>query len=573
MTRDTKINAALSALNQGDHASAARLCAELLQDTPDDAEIISFHGLALLPTEAATALSLLAKACQLEPQEARWHLHLGIGHGQQNEWHQAEQAYAAAAQLSGHAPQTLLPWSEALIELGRIPEAADVLSQLATSAPSKPVWQKLGSLQLDLQDFAGALTSLERSLTFGQASPEETLMIANLQVTMQRYDEAVKSFDQLLTAKPVHPDAALGAANMARAQGQAAKADEILLQGWHDNQTHAGLIAERLEGSDVEPKLLMTAQQNATRDATPLADKQTLNFALAKFFDKADDPEQAWHHATLANDQYEEPAATGIQQYVADIDAAFALFEAAKPITPSAPPPGLIYCIGPPRSGGSLLQTVLSAPPGHASLGERGALMPWLLPMLEKDQAPRLQDWTNRAQALSDADIAGMQTLFPQATLYTDKTPSHGHVAGLLYRLHPQAKFVDQRRNLKDVLVSVFLHGFKSTFTYTKSLEQIAAYLTLHRRTIDRWIEAGVPIICHDHEAFVRAPEETGKQLFDALDLAWDPAFLKRDNRTTTVRTFSVRQVREKISPAFSGRGAKYADIIGDLPAEFEQLL
>ena len=132
---------------------------------------------------------------------------------------------------------------------------------------------------------------------------------------------------------------------------------------------------------------------------------------------------------------------------------------------------------------------------------------------------------------------------------------------------------LDQRRDVRDTLVSIYLQPFKPIFGYSRNVQSIADYLVLQRHTIERWHDAGLPVIVYDHEDFVRTPNECGKDLFAKLGDTWSDAYLAKDRRVADVRNFSTSSVRDSTSMEYTNKWSLYKDIVGDLPAELLGLL
>ena len=286
--------------------------------------------------------------------------------------------------------------------------------------------------------------------------------------------------------------------------------------------------------------------------------------------------DEAWHYAQLANGLYEDGVVSDVPAYKQQLALGLELYAKAALQNIEGDAKHL-YVVGPPRSGGSLLQTILAAHPGLESVGERGALMGWILPILTKssDADEALKHWDRVAADLPLADTAGMTRSYPgeAGRTFVDKMPHHAHVAGLLEKLHPGAQFVDVRRDPHDITMSILFHDFSDKFGYSRRVDDIADYLAFQRSAITAWQDAGVPIIEHNHGAFLDAPQDAAKALFDKLGLTWDDKYLDPKSRQSTVRTFSALQVRSKVTKAYSGRGQHYLEFMGESAERLSALL
>lgn len=414
-------------------------------------------------------------------------------------------------------------------------------------------------------DLIGGIAVRRQAIALGQPTGGDLYELGMRQATALRYDDARKTFDILLNAAPHVPEVALEAGRLARIGGDRARARAILDASLGKYPDHPAVLSERIACREAEPSHIRRAEAIAMDESQSRSPRQSLAFALATHFDNVGEHAKAWHFATVGNGLYKE-CGPSVADDRAFIEKAFALNQSVTPLSASETAPRPVYLIGPPRSGGTLLQTVLSAPSEHASIGERGALLPWLFSSVEDNS-----EW-QRAESVRQADLNGMRSLASGAKRVIDKTPHHAHVAGLVAKLHRGAVFIDQRRDLGDTLVSIYLQGFKPVYGYSRDTASIADYLLLHRETITRWQEAGLPVVVHNHEAFVREPGKVGKELFDRLEWPWSEDYLSAKARSGDVRTFSMESVRDEITSARSGKFERYRDLIGDLPDSFEDM-
>jgi len=419
-------------------------------------------------------------------------------------------------------------------------------------------------------DLIGAMRLKEQSVRLGNAPPPlELYELGRLQEQAMRYTEARSTFDRLLVLAPQVPEIALAAGRLARIGGDFIKARQVLDVALARHASDPNLLSERLQAGETSTETVSRSEGLAADLSIKPPLRQVLAFALASHFDASDDPAKAWHFAQLGNSLYQEKGQS-LGSIRAEIKAAKALYHSVEPLPLIEDGPRLAYIIGPPRSGGTLLQSVLCAPAENASLGERGALLPWLFDILAGDAQRR---WQGEAPRLQESDRAGICGLVGPASLAVDKTPHHAHVAGPLSRLHPGAVFIDQRRDLRDTLVSIFLQGFKSAFGYAREVASIAEYLVLHRQIIDEWCTEGVSVVVHDHDAFVASPADRGAELFRRLGLPWSDDYLSSAKRSGDYKTFSASRVRQPVSRQFTGKYHRYAQFVGPLPDDLLALL
>lgn len=573
--RNTLVEQAIGAVQSGNASLAQNNCATILQNDANDAEAWSVLGMALIGTDPSRAFEALQKAVNLEPYEPRWCIHFGLGLKMHNQLEKAEQVFARAVEISNGADDAVLAWSECLVQMGQVDQAVAALKSAANNNGSQEIWLQYSNVLSTANDSLAAVAARETAFAGRDMPREEILGIANMHILLSQYDRAQSYVDKLLSANNDDTEAVLIGASLMRWQGDLDHAHEILSQAYVDHKDDAVLLLALLDlNQDGDEALTENAKVIIEAEQGKLSERRGLAFVLARRADKRGAYDEAWDFARMANNLYDDGAISETPTYLRQLSAGLALFAAVES-QDVAKDAGHIYVVGPPRSGGSLLQTIIAAHPGVASVGERGALMAWFLPILDKCQniQEAIFNWQQVAAQLPMSDVMGMRKTNKDAQIFVDKMPHHAHVAGLLQRIHPSAKFINVKRDPFDMAMSILLHDFTDKFGYSRSIPDIADYLVFQDKSVRSWKDAGVPIITHDHEKFLNNPTNSGADLFSQLGLTWLDEYLDPEKRHSTVRTFSALQVRNKVTKAYSGRGQNYKLFMGDTVDVLQDLM
>lgn len=574
MNETPSIEQAIEALRRQQPDEAASLLRALLASQKDNAEGWSLLGAALLGKNPAEAVDALQNAVRLEPQEPRWHLNYGMGLQRLGDHAGAEAACREAFVRSRGGLDTLVPWADSLQSLGRYGEAASLLREAVKYRPGGGLQRRLSAVLAVQGDAQGALDALQEATKDAEPSLNDRLAMAQLHMQLQQFQHASTLLDGLLAEASQQPEVAVAAAQLNRAKGRLRAAQSILSTS-HQGASVAdpAVLAALLEFDDVSGDVVGAAERLAGDTGTHIPQRRSLTFALARHFDRNSDYERAWDLAQSANALYNDGVVWQAEQHDQELNAMLRLYEQVEQVA-SDPEFGLVYIIGAPRSGGTLLQSLMSASRAVTSVGERGALLPWLFTLLSQGDDAALKLWKENAKTLRQADLAGLRQLDPAAESYVDKTTHHAHVAGLIARLHGEAaSFIDCRRDPRDMAVSILFHDFPAAFPYSRSLTDIVDYLEFQRRAIEAWRGAGVPILDHNHDAFLDDPERGGAELFAGLGIPWQSEYLSPEARPDdTVQTFSAAQVREQLTTGRRGHWRHYREFLGDLPERLGQL-
>jgi len=234
-----------------------------------------------------------------------------------------------------------------------------------------------------------------------------------------------------------------------------------------------------------------------------------------------------------------------------------------SPVNPPAERPDPVFLVGFPRSGTTLLDTILMGHPGTLVLEEEPPL----------NNVDREIGGQKAIRELDDAAIVQARRRYFEEVekigplggrLLIDKSPLFLQEAPLIHRLFPNARFILALRHPCDVLLSCFMSNFRlnSAMSNFLRLEDAAAFYDLTFRHWERAREL-LPLNVHTivYERLVEDVEAEVRPLFDFLDLEWQDAVL--DHRRTArarglITTASYSQVTEPIYMRAAGRWLRY---------------
>lgn len=244
----------------------------------------------------------------------------------------------------------------------------------------------------------------------------------------------------------------------------------------------------------------------------------------------------------------------------------------------------IAFVVGLPRSGTTLVESILLRHEAVKSTGESHALAECLTQFrqacgLRPEQG---DDWSWLGQALP-GDMARMRQRYlalagapaaDEATVIVDKTPLNALDMGFASRLFPDARFIFMSRHPLDAglsnYVTNFTPGFVGAHPYSKRLDSIGHFTRcLYDSLQDYRAKLGPALHVQSYSALVERPEPQIRAMLMHLGLNWDPACLAPEMREGSVRTASAAQVRQPISRAGIGKWRAYekelAPLIGGL--------
>ena len=216
-----------------------------------------------------------------------------------------------------------------------------------------------------------------------------------------------------------------------------------------------------------------------------------------------------------------------------------------------------IFIVGMPRSGSTLLETILSMNAEIKDLGESRSMENAISKMQkQKEQKYKLQNLNELYSEMEPFDESKYRYT-------TDKyLYNFMHVSWIAIHM-PAAKIIHCYRNSMDNILSMYRSNLVASHNYTASLEDSAKILVAQDQTMQaQKTKHAQKIFTFNYDQFVNAPEDNLKKLLEWLDLEIDYNYLHPENSTRSVNTASVMQARKPISNKSVGGWKNYKNLL-----------
>lgn len=227
---------------------------------------------------------------------------------------------------------------------------------------------------------------------------------------------------------------------------------------------------------------------------------------------------------------------------------------------------GLIFIIGMPRTGTTLLERMLGCHPRVRSAGE----LPDFGEALARAARARVRRDPQRSMVEASLDIdfgalgrdylEGARQAAGGDEFVIDKMPINFMYCGLIRKALPRARILHLTRDPMDACYAVYKTLFNNAYLFSYDQNELAAYYAAYRRTMAHW-HAVMPgqVIDVSYEALVREPEVQIRRVLDACALDWDPAVLSPERNERPALSASAAQVREPVHTGSIGRWKAHA--------------
>ena len=453
----------------------------------------------------------------------------------------AEASLRAALSIAPDDKRARCELAASLADQGRISEAIAELQMV--SPPDADVWFEIGALHDRNSDAPAALEAAAKATKLSSQHVGAQFLAARALTSVGRTDEAAALYRRL-----------------ARLPAQAAKAWFALLDlKTIPITTQELLLIERLESSP-----------GSSDDDRILA-----GFALGHAYEAADRPLDAVRAFDAANRQRSRQSPWDAQAFVKQIRAIEDAF--AAPVGECAAGRGaeVIFVLGMPRSGTTLVEQILAAHPDVVGASE----LPDLAQIIAEESRRRGKQFPAWAcEADEDAwtrlgeDYLARTKRWQSGLRFIDKMPENWLYVGAILRMLPGARVISCERDPVETMWSCYKQMFApGQLGWSYDVDKLAVY-SVACRHLWRHFQSIEPNRCRtqDYEALVADFDAQVRALLHFAGLEFHADCLTFASARNETRTASAAQVRQPLNKA-TARRTRYAGALEHLAAALDR--
>ncbi len=370
-------------------------------------------------------------------------------------------------------------------------------------------------------------------------------------------DQALAAFTKAIELKPDYSKAFYGLATINLARGEIETAKAQLMQAISMNIQEVGAYYELsiMIETTTDAEYLLQAAKKIDKERLTTKEKAQLCFVSSNCLHKLKLYDEAAKNLQSAN----------ANKLIAMPSNAKALIKAITNSKSREVPlenvqetcgEGRIFIVGMPRSGSTLLESILSNSPHIRDLGESKALGNAIV-----ERANQL----NRNGEAESVDHLYTKYLGEQVedtsiyTYSTDKQLYNFINTGIITTHMPSARIIHCQRNAMDNILSMFRSNLTEGNNFTSDLKDAANILVAQHNLMEAYKkEYPKQIYTFNYDNFVSSPEEYLRPLLEWLGLDWNADYLHTERSERIINTASVIQARRPISNRSVGGWLNY---------------
>ncbi len=382
------------------------------------------------------------------------------------------------------------------------------------------ILNNLGNLKKDLDKTNEALDYYKKSLSINPNVTQTLLNISLCYQSLGNFTESKNCLNNLLKIDPNYTTA-----------------DRLI----------SSMTKYEKQNNHLKDMIKKTSQKN-------LNDFQRANlfFALGKAYEDLKDYDQSFNNYTKGNNLLKKTINFNIENEKKDFENIKKLFSNDYSNINLDNSRQIIFIVGMPRSGTSLVEQILSS---HHNVYGGGELV-FLKKILSdkiffnlKNKDTTFEINENLFQKISDEYLKKISQINDTEKVFTDKAPLNFRYIGFIKKMFPNSKIINCNRNSLDICWSNYKNFFGENLPFTNDMSDLANYYKLYQNLINFW-EKKFPkdIYQMNYEALVNDSLNEVKKLLSFCELNWDPNCMKHEKNEKTIKTASASQARQPIN-------------------------
>ncbi len=497
-----------------------------------------------------------------------------------------------------------------LVRLGRFAEAVVPLQQAAALKPNfAEAYYQLGFALQALGQEQPAIAAYRRAVSISPKLTDAHNRMGCLLQLAARHDEAKAAFRNGHAAGRRTPLGVVCEARLLALEENHAAAAECLRQGLARYPNDLELIttlgsvltfAGDLEGAAAQyekaipiaarhqilplvslvqlrritekDRALLSRMEELSR-APGLTDvsRMELFFALGKSSNDLGDYEGAMRYFDAANEirrTFAKFDRRNMQQQVDRIISQCGVDDLRLRAEDGCPDETPVLVLGMPRSGTTLVESILSSHPQVTGAGE---LTFWMDHAAASDrEGPAAVSREARASLAADYS-ALLRSYSKDALRVTDKMPFNFLWLGVITAALPKARIVHCRRHPIDTCISIYSTNFQVRRGFFATRSDLVFYYRQYERLMDHWrhVLPADRFTEVTYEELIANRESETRRLINFCGLSWDDACLAPELNQRIVKTASMWQVRQPVYTSSVARWKRYEPWLG----EFAELI
>ncbi len=453
-------------------------------------------------------------------------------------------------------------------KIGKIEKSIDLMNEALKLNPNNPNFlNNLGTCFFMLHKFSEAEKYFKKGLKIDSKHLHILNNLGNLKRETNKTEDSIRYYQKVLNIQTDAVATLFNLVGVYRVLNQKENSKLYckkilnLNKRLTDADRQYSLVHKYIEGDTHLIDMLKKVDDNNLNNL----EKVHIFYAIHKAYEDIKNYKKAFEFLKQGNDLLKKETNYNFSQDEKKIMAFTNLYKKIKKIKTSKSHRDLIFIVGMPRSGSSLIEQILAS---HKKVFGGGEL-PYIQEIAnkiideKKINTSLMNNYKNEYLLLIDE-------LDNSSATFTDKELFNFYNLGLILKLFPNAKVINCTRDPINNCWSIYKNFFPFKTKFVNDFKDIVKFYRLYLKTMDYWQKEFPNNIYNlSYETLVESPKDQIEKILLFCNLEWDENVINHHKNPRIIKTLSFDQANKPISKKVSNTILNYKDMIGELLKEF----
>ena len=451
---------------------------------------------------------------------------------------------------------------------GKIEKSINVMNEALALNPNHPNFlNNMGTCLYMLHKYSEAEKYYKKGLAIDNKHLHILNNLGNLKRETYKIEESIQYYKKVLSIQSDAVPSLFNLVGIYRITNQKENSKQYckkileLNKKLTDADRQYSLVHNYVEN---DPHLIEMLKKVNDEDLNNL-EKIHLYYGIHKAYEDIKNYKSAFKYLKIGNDLLKKETKYNFRQDEKKIKNFINFYKKNKKIKTTGDHRGLIFIVGMPRSGSSLVEQILDSHKKVFGGGEISYMQEIANKIIseEKIDASVINDYKNQYLALIDE-------LNNSSPIFTDKELLNFINIGLILKLFPNARIINCTRDPIDNCWSIYKNFFPIKTQFVNDFKDITKFYRLYLNTMKFWQEEFPKNIFNlNYETLIENPKDQIEKILNFCNLEWDENVMNHHKSSRIIRTLSFDQANKPISKKVSNTIKNYKSMIGDLIKEF----
>jgi tetratricopeptide (TPR) repeat protein len=460
-------------------------------------------------------------------------------------------------------------------KIGQLKEAKKIFQEIIIfDSKNIHAMNNLANVYKKLKEFKNAEELYKKTLELNSNFSNALQNYANLKFEFNEYEEAINLYKKAIKAEPNNFMIFYNLGLVYQAMGDFVNSEIYLKKSIElkPDFTKADKILSRFTKYTINHPHIEDMRQRLRKLKLNDIQKANILFSLSKAYEDISDFKSSYENLSEANllikknVKYNFKNDYDLFNYIHEY---FDKFNFENYLS-SSDKNKIIFIVGLPRSGTSLMEQILSSHTNVYGAGELTYLGDILKNELKKNTDFTKKDEINR---ISEHYSSLIQNFGHNHKYITDKNPLNFFWIGFIKIIFPSAKIIHMSRNIKDNYFSLFKNYFDGNVDWSYDKDDLLNFCKLYKKIMKFYNSKLSDFILNvQYEDIINNTEQEIRKILEFCNLKWEKNCVEFYKNDRAIKTVSSAQARKPIYKTSLNSYEKFNSFLKDYYQELDKI-